>query len=390
MPGFDELKLAFQEYRARKLVNVHRHVDGPWFWNKYSAHPYVGCRSGCEFCYLRAGRYLGRRDPETFDTLIQVKTNAVDLLRRELSRLPPEVISCGDWQQPAEDRYHLSRKLLEVVYDFKFPLFVVERSPLLVRDLDLLQSINQQAWVGVVLSISNLDPQLKHAFEPRSPGLKRRLQTLETLARTGILAGVSLMPIIPFAGDDESHLAEVVSATKDHGGAFVLAGGMTLAGVQAQRTLAAAGHFDATLSPRWRELYQWRENSAPSYGPPRVYQSRIGLMVRELCNRYGLRDRMPRYIAPGPLAINKRIAEQLFLKTYDLELAQAPQQRVWAYRKAAWTIDELASNILEIYETRGEPGLRELPAIGPGIAKEIASWLQAKTAAPIAAKTESY
>jgi len=72
------LKLQYQEYRPRKIVNVHRHVDGPWFWDKYSAHPYVGCRSGCEFCYLRGGRYLGRRDPQSFDTLIQVKVNTAE------------------------------------------------------------------------------------------------------------------------------------------------------------------------------------------------------------------------------------------------------------------------------------------------------------------------
>ena len=109
------MKLEFQEYRARKIVNVHRHVDGPWFWDKYSAQPYVGCRTGCEFCYLRGSRYLGRRDPNSFDTLIQVKTNAVELLRKELTGLNHDVIACGDWQQPAEDRYRLSRGMLKVV-----------------------------------------------------------------------------------------------------------------------------------------------------------------------------------------------------------------------------------------------------------------------------------
>ena len=109
------MKLEFQEYCARKIVNVHRHVDGPWFWDKYSAQPYVGCRTGCEFCYLRGSRYLGRRDPNSFDTLIQVKTNAVELLRKELTGLNHDVIACGDWQQPAEDRYRLSRGMLKVV-----------------------------------------------------------------------------------------------------------------------------------------------------------------------------------------------------------------------------------------------------------------------------------
>lgn len=95
------MTLEFREYRPRRIVNVHKHVDGPWFWTKYSAHPYIGCRSGCEFCYLRGSRYLGRRDPETFDTLIQVKLNAADLLRKELARLEPDVINCCGWRMPA-------------------------------------------------------------------------------------------------------------------------------------------------------------------------------------------------------------------------------------------------------------------------------------------------
>jgi len=370
------MELEFQEYKARKIVNVHKHVDGPWFWCKYTAHPYVGCRSGCEFCYVRGGRYLGKRDPATFDTLIQVKVNAVELLRKELAGLGADVIVCGDWQQPAEDRYRLSRGMLEVVRDFEFPLFIVERSPLLTRDLDLLMEINQQTWVGVVLSMSNVDPALKRAFEPRSPGLRRRLRAMERLANAGILVGTALMPILPFIGDDERHLEDAIRATRDHGGSFVLAGELTMEGVQAERTLAVVRHLDPALEARWRELYNWRVGGKPEYAPPRAYAARLGLLVRELCARYGLLDRMPRYVAPGPLAVNKRIAEKLFLKTYDLELEQARGYRIWAYRKAAWTVDEWPESIAELYRARGEAGLRELPRIGKSLAHEIAGWLR--------------
>ena len=76
------------------------------------------------------------------------------------------------------------------------------------------------------------------------------------------------------------------------------------------------------------------------------------------------------------MAVNKRIAEQLFLKTYDLELEQAKGYRIWAYRKAAWTVDELPESISEIYQTRDEAGLRELPRIGKSLASEIAGWLR--------------
>jgi DNA repair photolyase len=369
------VKLEFTQHQTRKIVNVHKHVDGPWFWGKYSAHPYIGCRSGCEFCYLRGKRYLGRRPPETFDTLIQVKTNAVDLLRKELSRLEPDVIACGDWQQPAEDRYQLSRRMLQVVSELRFPLFVVERSPLLSRDIDLLSEINRKTWVGVVYSFSGMEPRLKRAFEPRSPGVERRLKAMQQLAEVGILVGTSLMPILPFVGDDEDQLEDVILATKDHGGSFIMGGGLTMDGVQAERTLRAFRELDPALETQVRQLYQWELGGKPSYSPPKAYNAQLGLRIRELCSRHGLMDRMPRYIAPGPLAANKKVAEKLFLKTYDLELEQAPEYLIWAYRKAAWTVDECPENVADLLASQGEAGLRQLPAIGRSIARQISRWL---------------
>jgi DNA repair photolyase len=371
------MKPAFQEYRPRKIVNVHKHVDGPWFWGKYTASPYVGCSSGCEFCYARGSRYLGRRDPETFDTVIHVKINAIELLRNELGRLERHVIACGDWQQPAEDHYRLSRSMMEVLLEMDFPLFIVERSPLLVRDLDLLVEINRQSWVGAAFSLSGLESALKQAFEPRSPGVRQRLQAMEKLAAAGILVGATLMPVLPLVGDSEEQLDNTIRAVKEHGGKFVLAGGLTMDGVQAERTLAAAQRLDPELESRWRTLYNWEPEGKPSFGPPADYNSRLGYLVRDLCVRHGLLDRMPRDIPPGPLATNTRIAERLFLRTYDLELEGARPYRIWAYRKAAWTVDEWPESIADLYAARGEAGLRELPGIGERLAAVIASWLRA-------------
>lgn len=370
------MNLTLEEYRARRIVNVHAHVDGPWFWGRYSAHPYVGCRSGCEFCYQRDARYLGRRDPETYATHIRVKVNAPELLRKELARLPRDVIACGDWQQPAESRCRLSRQMLEVLRELAFPLFVVERSPLLVRDLDLLVEISRQTWVGVLVSISSLDPALKRAFEPRSAAVKLRLRAMRALADAGIAVGTALMPALPIVGDDARHLEDVVRATADHGGICVVAGGTTMSGVQAERTLAAATRLDPALGPRWRALYRWAAGGVPSYSSPGDHSARLGLTVRALCAKHGLLDRLPRYIAPGPLAINKRLAERLFLRTYDLELQQAEGYRVWAYRKAAWAVDEWPSSLSELYRERGEQGLCTLPGVGRSIAGEVAGWLR--------------
>jgi DNA repair photolyase len=372
--------LAFEEYEADRIVNTHKHVD-PWFWTKYSAHPHMGCRSGCAFCYSRSSRYLGSHKPEDFDTLIRVKANAVELLRKELRSLDQEVISCGDWQQPVENRYRLSRSMLKVVRDLGFPLFIVERSPLLSRDLDLLKEINERAWVAVAFSISSLDQKLKRAFEPYSPGVPARLQTMEELATAGLTVGTALMPIIPFVGDDEAHLEDVVRATKEHGGSFVLGGGLTMDGVQAERSLAAARGIDPQLESQWRHLYGWQNGGKPNYSPPSTYTASLGLLIRALCARHDLRDRLPRYIPPGPLGVNKRIAERLFLKTYELELEQAKGYRIWAYRKAAWAVDEHPESVADIYTAQGEAGLRELDGIGKSIGGHIAAWLQEMGAA---------
>jgi DNA repair photolyase len=366
--------MEFEEYHAQKIVNVHKHIDS-MFWDKYSASPYRGCRSGCEFCYLRGGIYDSDLNPETFNTFIRVKSNAKELLQKELAKLSPDIINCGDWQQPAEDKFRLSRDMLKVVHESGFPLLIIERSPLVTRDLDLLIEINKKAWVGVVFSVSSLDSKLKQVLEPRSPGPKRRLQAMEQLAQAGIQVGTALMPIFPLIGDDKAHLEEVIQATKDHGGSFIIPGGMTMSGVQSQRTRDGIHKILPSSERLLNQIYNSGEGSKAGYSPNRAYIINILVLVRELCEKYGLRDRMPRYVVPSPLAINKRIAERLALKVYDFELEMQSTTRIWAYRKASWSIDEWPESILNLYYERGEEGLAELPEIGSNLAKVIAAWI---------------
>jgi DNA polymerase/3'-5' exonuclease PolX len=85
---------------------------------------------------------------------------------------------------------------------------------------------------------------------------------------------------------------------------------------------------------------------------------------------------MPRYVVPGPLAINKRLAEKLFVKTYDLELERASSYRIWAYRKAAWTVDEWPESLQDVFRVQGIAGLEALPEVGKSIARELGEWLQ--------------
>ena len=141
----------FVPYRPKSILNKGKRPDH-FFWARYSAYPYTGCQHGCEFCYCRERKYYPYDDVNDFATLIRVKENAPSLLRRALSRVPVGVVFTGDYQ-PAERKYRLSRQMLEVCHELGFPVMVLERSPLVLRDLDLLQQINERATSVVAFSI---------------------------------------------------------------------------------------------------------------------------------------------------------------------------------------------------------------------------------------------
>jgi DNA repair photolyase len=227
-----------------------------------------------------------------------------------------------------------------------------------------------------VISIGTVDQQVKNAFEPQSPGVKRRLEMMRQLSEAGILAGTAMMPAIPIIGDSERQLDDVVSATSHNGGQFVLAGSLTMEGMQAQLTLDAAEQFGDETAKKLRALYHWQKGGTPRYGPSKETVIRLGNTTRELCHKHGIADRIPRYLPTGRYRANKRVAELLFHKAYELELENASQNRIWPYRKAAWTVDELPRGLDELFRSRGEKGLAQLPNISPQMAAVIRAMLE--------------
>ena len=364
-------------YEPKRILNVHKHVDGGWFWTKYGAHPYIGCESGCVYCYWRDEKYnMLARDPATrhlsdpFSQYIKVKTNAPELLRKELARAEKDLIMVGDYQ-PAEGKYGLSREMLKVCAELNFPTMVLEKSPLVLKDLDLISEINGHTWACVMFSIVRPDSEgYGEIFEPCAPKIEGRFQAMRKIADAGILTGTTFMPILPYICDDDSNLEAVVRRTAESGGKFVLAAGLTMSGAQATYFTEALKRYDPILVEKYDALYKG------AYSPlDTKYPGRVGLKVRELCTKYGISDRMPRYVPDGPLATNKRVAEEIFAKCHLLELESAPSFKVWAYRRAGWTIDELGQDIMAIYKKRGLSGLKALPNIGPSIAAFIAERL---------------
>jgi hypothetical protein len=143
-----------------------------------------------------------------------------------------------------------------------------------------------------------------------------------------------------------------------------------MSGAQVAYFLEALKRHDPELVEKYEELY------GGAYSPPDAeYVGEIALKVRDLCTKFGILDGMPRYIPEGPRATNKRIAEEIFSRCRQMEIERAPSYKVWAYRRAGWTIDELDSDILALYKRGGLQGLLALPNIGPSLASFIAEKL---------------
>jgi len=360
----------FVPYRPKTILNKGKRADH-WFWSRYSAYPYKGCMHGCEFCYCREEKYYPYDDPRDFAYRILVKENAPELLRRALSRLPVDLVMTGDYQ-PAEHKFELSRKMLEVCLEMGFPVSVLERSPLVLRDLALLKEINHQAPSVVFFSLISApdSPSYERVrqMEALAPRMEKRYAAMEQIAEAGILTGASMMPILPGLCDTDENLEATVRWTAEHGGKFVIAAGLTLADQQRDYFFRVLRERFPDLVPLYERLYPTGSYGAVRSGDPHA----IARCIRELCRQYGISDRMPRPIIPGDKrALNKRVVEALANQVYSMELENASSQRIWAYRKAAWAIEDTPQDLGLIYRAMGRKGLESIENVGQEMAQVV-------------------
>ena len=160
-------------------------------------------------------------------------------------------------------------------------------------------------------------------------------------ARAGILTGTCVMPILPALCYTDENLEGVVRWTAEQGGQFVLAGGLTMADQQRDYFLGVLDERSPALAARYRALYP-----VGSCGPTRSNRRPVALRLKELCTEHGISDRRPCPIISGDKrALNKRVVEALANQVYYMELDSDPSRRVWAYRKAAWAIEDAEQDL---------------------------------------------
>ena len=195
--------------------------DSPDLGFTYSLNPYRGCEHGCVYCYARPSHeYLGFSSGLDFETKIMVKLDAPKLLEREFSKPswePQVVVFSGntDCYQPVERTLQLTRQCLEVFRKFRNPVSIITKNALIQRDIDLLKELASRNLVLVIITITTLDQQLVKTLEPRTTAPRKRLETIQALAKEGIPVGVNVAPVIPGMTDIE--IPAILNEAAAHG-----------------------------------------------------------------------------------------------------------------------------------------------------------------------------
>jgi DNA repair photolyase len=166
----------------------------------YCVNPYRGCAHGCSYCYASfMQRFTGHT--ERWGAFVDVKTNVHLALRRQLKRAKRGsvfVSSVTDPYQPLEAKYQLTRKCLEALCDYQFPVTILTRSPLCARDIDLFRRFKE---IEVGMSIGTDSEKIKQMFEPCSPPIARRIACLKELHSAGISTYAFIGPMLPLHPD---------------------------------------------------------------------------------------------------------------------------------------------------------------------------------------------
>jgi len=287
--------------QVKSVLNKHKKRDS-WFLDDYSVNPYEGCSCNCLYCYIRGSKY-----GENMDDGLAVKTNALEVLEKQLAARAKKneygfvaVGSGTDAYIHHEEKYQLTKGMLQLLLKYRFPVFISTKCTLITRDVELLKEIDKTAILpedlqhklkrGVILSVSvsTLDERISNMLEPGAAPPLHRLALAKQLKEEGFLVGVNAIPVLPFISDTEEELEKIIIAAKAHDTDYILVGGLTLfgSGVADSKTLfyKFLEKYDASLLPKYQQLY------GQNFYTPFAYQNQLKERAGKLCRKHAIKN----------------------------------------------------------------------------------------------------
>jgi DNA repair photolyase len=212
------------QYLEQEVKSIVNKVDSPDVGMFYSMNPYAGCEHGCIYCYARnVHEYWGYSAGLDFERKIIVKKNAAQLLRKFLMNPSWECVPLGmsgntDCYQPAEQKYKLTRSMLEVCNEFNQPVGMITKNGGMLRDKDLLKEMARKKLISILVSITSFNEDLRRTMEPRTATAAQRLRVIRELSEIGVRMGVMMGPMIP--GLNEHEMQRIMKEAKENGASF--------------------------------------------------------------------------------------------------------------------------------------------------------------------------
>jgi DNA repair photolyase len=277
----DEVR--YQEVRCRSALN---HVKGmPFEW---TLNPYRGCTHGCHYCYAR--RYQSQFElgaDDDFASIIIVKTNLVEVLRKELQKpsWKGDLVALGtatDCYQPIEGHYKLTRGSLEALLEARTPVGLVTKGPMVVRDKDVLVELSKITNCTVHVSVPTVDEDGWRRLEPGTAHPLKRLRAVRELVDAGIRAGVLMAPIVPGITSKPALLERTIKAIAAHGASFVGCNVLFLEGGTRDYFMRFLAAEFPHLVEGYGQLYAGKYASSG-------YRKEVSSVVGMLRQRYGLK-----------------------------------------------------------------------------------------------------
>ncbi len=339
-----------KEIQAKSLLRKYKKIDS-WFISRYGMNPYRGCLHNCAYCDGRDAKYNVEGD---FGKEVSVKTNAVQLLEKELSpkgkRKPLKKAyilpggGVGDLYQPVEEKYRLGKKILQIIYKYNFPLHILTKSVLVERDIKLIKEINKKTRAIVSSSFSSVNEDISKVFEPGVPLPVRRLEMLNTFKQNGVAIGMFLLPVIPFITDEFEYIDNAFRSAKDVGADFVLYGGMTLKpGIQKDYFLNVIKKNYPSKLQDFKKIYE----ADNQYGQANWnYYKKIESLFIKAAKKYQLPTRIPLKYFGNILCINDLLV--VIFEHIDHYLKQKGEKTNYGY--AAYQVSLLKEPITELKE----------------------------------------
>ena len=276
----------YQEIRCKSALN---RVKGKAYM-QWSLNPYRGCTHGCHYCFARRYHsHLELDSGDSFANVIFVKTNFVEVLRRELNRPSWKRESIGfgtatDPYQPIEGTYRISRGVIQALHDAATPVGIVTKGPMVVRDIDVLQELSKVATCRVHMSVPTVDEDAWEKLEPGVAHPMQRLRAVRALVDAGIECGVLMAPIVPAFSTHPAKIERTIKAIADSGAKSIGAMVMHMDG-------GTKDHFMALLQREYPALVPMYDQLYASRYVKKDYEKRVQEVVSLMRQRYGVADR---------------------------------------------------------------------------------------------------